>query len=430
VDSVGIGARLSIQVATPTMVRVRYRARAAPADTLELVASLIAGGGPVVLTRLAHGVSYDFSVVPLDPAGLPGPATTGSFVTPPLPPDLATLQVAVTGAPTNDLTMLSPRTDGGFNGVVAVDATGAVVWYYRTVGPSQGVVRRANGDFVINDLGNGLREITPNGDVLYALPFDALGATPHHDLIETPNGHILFISQDFRTPPGSPTIWGEAIYEWVPETGELTKRWTAWDWYDPSSDWGRRSTVLDWLHANSLAIGPHGNIVLSLNWINQIISIAPDWSHLEWRLGGPRSDFVLDSAAIFSGQHAATMPTEGRVLMFDNQRESTAGSPASRGLELALDLATHRARVAWEFRPPARTFAPYLGFARRLANGDTFLSFGLPPGRFNDLYATGPISAFEVTPTNAIRFQATVTGARTVYRAWPAPQIGSETVIH
>jgi hypothetical protein len=238
---------------------------------------------------------------------------------------------------------------------------------------------------------------------------------------------VLFISQDFRTPPGQATVWGDAIYAWVPETGELTKRWSSWDWYDPATDWGRRSIDLDWLHANSLALGPHGNVVLSLNWINQVISIAPDWSRLEWRLGGPRSDFSLDSAARFSGQHAATMPAEGRVLMFDNARESPDGTPVSRALELTLDSVGHRARVAWEFTPPVRTFAPYLGFARRLANGNTFVSFGLPPGRFNDLTATGPISAFEVTPAGEIRYQALFTGARSIYRAWPARQVGSET---
>jgi hypothetical protein len=153
VDSVGIGARLSIRVAAPTMVRVRYAPRAEAAETLELTASLIAGGGPIILTRLAHGLAYDFSVQALDPAGVPGPATSGTFVTPPLPADLASLHVTVSGVASNALTMCSPRTDGGFNGVVAVDATGTIVWYYRTLGPAQGVLRRANGNFVVNDGG-------------------------------------------------------------------------------------------------------------------------------------------------------------------------------------------------------------------------------------------------------------------------------------
>lgn len=428
VDSVGIGARLRIGIAgtEPTLVRVRYQPADGSDDPLAIVRMLSPADSTITLTRLSHGRAYTFSASAVSAAGDDGPATIGQFSTPALPPDVAALSFSESGRPTDDLLMLEVRAASGFTGFVAVDREGTVVWYYRTVGAPQGGAQRANGNFVINDLGNGLREISPNGDVLHELAFDFFGPTPHHDVVATPSNTVLFISQDFRTPAGSPTIWGDAIYEWTPETGELHKRWTAWDFLDPAVDWGGRSAPLDWLHANSLAIGPHGNILLSLNWLDQVVSIAPDWSRLEWRLGGKKSDFALDSAAVFSGQHSATMPDEGHVLMFDNGRERTGGAQYSRGLELQLDTVAHRAHVAWEFEPPSGEYAPYLGLARRLANGNTVVFFGLPNGPFGDKVATGPISAWEVARDGTVAWHLEVDNAKSVYRGWPLTTLGGE----
>jgi hypothetical protein len=428
VDSVGIGARLRIGVEAATLVRVRYAPVDGSADALEVTAELSPIDSTITLTRLAHGRTYQFSATAVNAGGTAGPASVGQFSTPSLPADLASLQFEATGQPTDDVFMVEVRGTSGFNGLVAVDEHGTVVWYYRTAGSPQGATKRANGNYVINDLGTGLREVSPNGDVVHTLDYDFLGPTPHHDVIATPANTLLFISQDFRTPPGKPTIWGEAIYEWSPETGAVVKRWSAWDWYDPDLDWTPRSTNFDWMHANSLALGPHGNVVLSLNWLDQVISIAPDWSHIEWRLGGRTSTFALDSDAVFSGQHSASMPAEGRVLMFDNGRDRTGAGEFSRGLEIRLDTMAHRGAVAWQFRPAAGNYAPFLGLARRLANGNTLVFFGLPDGPFGDRVATGPISAYEARPDGSVAWKLLVNNAKSAYRGWPLASIGSEQV--
>ena len=57
---------------------------------------------------------------------------------------------------------------------------------------------------------------------------------------------------------------------------------------DPALDRSAR-TAGEWLHGNSLYIGPGGNILLSFHYINQVISIAPDWKSIQWRLGGVRA---------------------------------------------------------------------------------------------------------------------------------------------
>jgi hypothetical protein len=428
VDSVSLGATLRVGVDHAANVRVRYWLDAAP-DTLVIETSVGPASSVVVLTRLRRGATYRYSVDEIGGDGAEGPRLSGSFSTPPLPPDLADLRFEPTGTPTDSILMLSPRGTAGFHGFVAVDYTGAVVWYWRTAGSAQGWTRRANGNFVLNDLGFGLFEVTPGGDLVRRLDYGTSDATPHHDLVATSQNTILFISQDVRTVGGDRVIWGEAIFEWAPESGQVTMRWTAWDWYDPSRDWGDKSTDADWLHANSLSLGPHGNIVLSLNWLSQVISIAPDWAHLEWRLGGETSTFAVDSAAAFSGQHAVSIPREGHVLMFDNGRDRPDGTQYSRGLEVALDSVTHVAHMVWEFRPAASPFAPYLGYAARLPNGNTEVFFGLPDGPFAGDVATGPISAYEVRPDGTVTWRLDVGNASSVYRGEPFGSVGGERVI-
>ena len=244
----------------------------------------------------------------------------------------------------------------------------------------------------------------------------------HHDVVATARNTLLFIEQEQRSV--SDTVWtGEAIWEWDPERNLRTKRWSAFDFLSPTTDRGARSIPTDWLHANSLTIGPSGNLVLSLPSLNQIISITPDFQTLEWRLGGPGSTFQLPTEVAFSFQHCATELTPGRVLLFDNGRDRPPGDRYSRALELQLDRTSGVATHAWEFRPQPDIWAPIVGSARRLANGNTVAGFGVAAG-FLD--ATGPIAAYEVTPSGRVVWDLRVDGPLVNYRATPLSDVGGE----
>ena len=164
------------------------------------------------------------------------------------------------------------------------------------------------------------------------------GQIIHHDVIATPQNTLYFMTRTPQTVDG--TSWvGEVLWEWNPDTGNVVQRWSAFDFLSPSTDVGPRSRTSDWLHANSLNIGPTGNILISLPFLNQIIAITPDFSALAWRLGGPNATIFPDSAATFTFEHAAAELETGRVLMFDNRREQTVGGVYSRALELAASVA-------------------------------------------------------------------------------------------
>ena len=392
-----------------------------PSHKLLLHHDLPLAQGSVALPQLRAGEHYQYSLTVTDGRGRTGDKETGEFSTPGLPDDLLQTTITTTGTPTSPLTML--ELNGAFQGFVAVDADGRPVWRWRTHGAPQGFTRRANGNFVFNDAGSGLFEVTADGDIVHELrPLAAGTRIPHHDIIATAKNTILFIAQETRG-----AITGDCIWEWNPETDETVQRFSVFDFYDPAVDWGARSLAYDWVHANSLAIGDHGNVILSLNWLDQVISIAPDWKSIEWKAGGRASSFVFDAGAAFQGQHAASLLANGHLLLFDNGRDRTGDQRYSRGLELALDQRAGTAHAVWAFRPSPDIYAPYVGLARRLASGNTLVFFGLPSGFSGG--ATGPVAGYEVRPDGVLAWSITVDNVKSVYRATPMTSIAGEIAI-
>lgn len=85
-------------------------------------------------------------------------------------------------------------------------------------------------------------------------------------------------------------VTGDAVWLWNMETDEVQKVWSAWDHLDWELDRGRQSRPDDWLHANAIPVGPCGNLVVSFHFLNQVISIAPDYQSVEWRMGRHQSN--------------------------------------------------------------------------------------------------------------------------------------------
>ena len=385
----------------------------------------------LVLTRLRPETTYQFEVRSIASLG-EGTAHRGSFTTDPLPPGLAVLEFTTEGTPTRPLTLfeITGHADG-FRGVIVVDDEGEVVWYLGD-GPVGGTARRANGNFIIHRGDVGVLEVTPAGEEVARVPQQPLpGRRSHHDAIVTPANTVLFIAYDTQEFEGR-DIAGEAIWEWNPDDGSLDRRWSSWDELSPAVDWGQHSNDDDWLHANSIALGPTGNILMSFRFTDQVISIAPDFSHIEWRLGGINADVEVSGSDVFVGQHtAAELPSVNgrrRVLLFDN------GVPArgfSRAQELELDLEAGTATTVWEFRPTPDNFSFITSLARRMPNGNTFVAFGAGPGV---LQSFGPVEAFEVDPSGNVLFRIEVSGptvndAFVLYRARPLTDIGGEQIV-
>src|SRR5688572_8670617 len=277
-----------------------------------------------------------------------------------LPADLAAVRFLAVGRPTAPHTMLEIRRNDGFRGYVIVNAAGAPVWYFRTFGSPGGATRRENGNFVVIDTERGLVEVDEDASIVRVLAQESRpGRFIHHDVVATSRNTLLFIAEDVQSPGGS-AITGDAVWEWEPETGRTLKRWSTFDHLDPSLDWSERSRSSDWVHANSLSVGPRGNVLMSMHFLDQVISIAADYRTVEWRLGGVRATIAVDDA--FYGQHTAAEIEHGRVLLFDNG--FSRQEHYSRAAE--YELSPTSARKVWEWRPARDNWARVISSARRL----------------------------------------------------------------
>lgn len=409
---------LVLRLDAPAAVEVDYWAT--DAARLRIRGNAAADSQAIPLARLHSSRTYEYEIRTVAPDGRRGAPYAGQFTTGALPEDLTTVTFDATGEPDVPLALVHLYTPDGFRGYAAIDATGSVVWYYRTQDFPFGITRRANGNFVAMDKGRGLVELTPAGDVVHELAQDTAGRNLHHDVIATPGNTAFFIAQEAREYEGR-TIVGEAIWEWNPETGEAVKRWSAHDFLDPAVDRGPHSTDRDWLHANALDIGERGNVLLSLRALNQVLSIAPDWSRIEWRLGGVGATIPVADGEPFTGQHTTAEVAPDRILLFDNHHESGGYSRA-----VEYDLARGEAWKAWEWRPERDNFAFAVSSARRLGNGNTLVGFGMSPGLNG---STGPIEVYEVTTRGEVLWHVVVGGVVVMYRAEPLETIAGEYVV-
>lgn len=408
--------------------RVEYWSPAGP--RLRVTHDSVAARHDLVLARLRPATTYQYEVRSVGPAG-EGLPVTGSFTTDPLPDGFAVLDFIPGGTGSQPLTMFEiTRHEGGSTGAVIVDGDGEVVWYFD--GPMQGATVRSNGNFVFVITGLGVVEVTPDGRIVAELAQEPHpGRRPHHDVITTPANTLLVLTTDTREMDGR-LITGEGIWEWNPDTDALTQRWSVWDHLSPETDWAPASRDDDWLHANAISLGPRGNVLISMRFTDQVISIAPDFGSLEWRLGGLNADIEVTGSDVFTGQHTAAelAPVAGRprVLLFDN---GPLGRDFSRAQELELDLDQGTAATVWEFRAEPDNFSFITSLARRLPNGNTFVAFGTGHGV---LGATGPIEVFEVDASGATQFHMEVAGETVndmfiLYRAWPLSSIASEHIV-
>jgi hypothetical protein len=391
----------------------------------------------LALTRLRPATGYTVRAVAVDDAGRGEVVSTGEVMTGPLPVQLQRLQVDATGEPSLSLTLMDLRPPGEpGRWLVALDRAGQVVWYYPippemspdttgNLGQATGnlghaVVQRANGNLLYLAPGWGIDEITPTGELVQRFkPERKPASQPHHDLLELADGRILYLASEDRfiktraVPGAEERVRGDALVLADRASGETRVVWSTFDLYDPQerpSQYAdqRSENRIDWTHSNSISLGPRGNVLISVRYLDQIVSLAPDLARVEWRLGGLGSSFSFpDPTDRFYSQHSASEPSTGHILLFDNGN-FRPDDEYSRGLELELDLTTMTARKIWELRHDPDIYSDRIGNALRLPGGNTLVNFGFP------VAPSDPVTLVEATPDGR-----TVWEQRLSFRGWP-----------
>lgn len=412
---------LTVSLASAARVQVTYRTGAEPA--LRVTADSAAASHHLLLTRLRAATTYSYEVRSRSSSGQLGSPVTGTFTTGDLPAEFADFAFNTTGTPTNPVTLLQISTStNGWLGLIAVDGKGRPVWFHRASTGAMGGWYRNNGDIVVID--RGIHVMNAIGDTVYSLP-QSPGApygTIHHGVTNAPAGGLLFVATDSRVVNDT-AVTADAIWEWTPETGALVKRWSAHDFLDWNTERGSGSAASNWLHTNAVSVGAHGNYIVSMRNMDQVLSIAPDWSRVEWRVGGPGATLSLSPEDIFSGQHGAREIAPDRLLLFDNGFARPSGDTRSRALELRIDTVAGTATRVWEYWPEPENIAIRLGSVFQFANGNTLIDFGwLNPS---------PIQIVEVTAGGQVVWKlapvSDVIGK--IYHAIPRTTLWGETEV-
>lgn len=431
-------ATITLERAAP--VRVTYGPPGAPdAPVLTITADSNAVVHRIWLPRLRAGTEYTIK------AGIPadGGVHVAEFGTGALPADLAQIELEEIGTPTAPVSLVEIASAGattppGFTGLLMVER-GKIVGYIRVPGSLFGATRRANGEIVVVHPTLGLVRHRPDGSVIDQLsqpPAGVLYRRIHHDVTATASNTLLFIANDTLTIDGTHVI-GESLWEWNPATGAIAKRWSSFthlDWRTERGPPGSRSVPGNWLHGNGIKYGPRGNIVMSLRNISQVISISPDFSTLEWKLGGASPTLTLAAADRFFGQHYVSEPAPNRILVYDNgfaRPGCTTYADAAcytRAVEYEINAVARTATQRWEYRHSPKIYADLVGSAVRLSNGNTVVLFGMLEG--DGQGSSGPRTAVEVNDAGVVRWRLNFVSANPtrIYRVTPAASLVGEQI--
>ncbi len=283
--------------------------------------------------------------------------------------------------------------------LLALDARGEPVWYYRSSIRISDFEPLPNGNIVflgadqraieIDMLGNVVRQWyaakRPQGPAEGAIPIPT--AAFHHDIEALPNGHLLVLGGEVRrienyytsdTDPDAPRktqkVMGDEVIEFTRE-GKLVWRWNAFDHLDPyfighrtlNRYWIIRGypETLDWTHGNGLFYDPRDDsILLNLRKLSAVLKIRRPGGELDWIFSEPTGWSERFRPLLFRPvgeftwpwyQHAPELTPQGTLLLFNNgiweSRPFTPAKPIaesySRAMEFALDPETKTARLVW-----------------------------------------------------------------------------------
>lgn len=129
-------------------------------------------------------------------------------------------------------------------------------------------------------------------------------------------------------------------------------------------------------HGNAIDIDSDGNLLVSFRNSDEITKINSRTGEIIWRWGGKKNQFTLvnDPLQGFSHQHGIRRLQNGNIILFDNG--NLHSPPASRAVEYKLNEQTKIAELVWEYRHEPLLYGFALGFAQRLANGNTLINYG------------------------------------------------------
>lgn len=345
-----------------------------------------------------------------EPAPAEPPPAVRRFVSrPDLTPPTLTVSYPTPGMPRSPgYVMLAPkgyaRTGPGQQGPMIVDRAGRLVWFLPLTRADQTpmglAVQQYRGHPVltwwqgtITGDGHGVGEgvVYDSGYNHIATVQAGNGARADlHEFNLTSRGTALLLI--YRPTRADLSVFGGSSFGWVyagvvqevdVATGAVLFEWDSMAQIPVEHTYfdfigGTAQAPFDYLHLNSVAEDPDGDLLLSGRNTSTIYKLSRATGQIVWRIGGRASDFDVTPPARFFWQHDARMTAPGRLSVFDNS-SSPPRAAQSRALLLDVDTARRRVSLAHQYTHPAGLLSDNQGSVQTLPDGRIVVGWGAQP---------------------------------------------------
>jgi hypothetical protein len=237
-----------------------------------------------------------------------------------------------------------------------------------------------------------------------------------HELLLTPEGTALFTCYPDRVHadlsvingPKSYPVLESIIQEVDIASGRLVQEWRSLEHVSVAESYRPVSPGYDYLHANSIALMPDGNLLVSARNTWTVYKLHRRTGAVIWRLGGKHGHFRLGPGVRFTWQHDARLVGDHRITLFDDGFDGRAKSEGqSRGIMIDLDFARRTAKlVRSDPHPNPSVSSSSMGSVQILGNGDLLVGWGSEP------YVT------QFTPAGDVRADLRMPPKQQSYRAY------------
>ena len=259
-------------------------------------------------------------------------------------------------------------------------------------------------------------ELSPSYSIIDSFYCGNGYSTDLHELRVLNNHHAFLLSYDRQIIDMRPIVPGGdsaalvtgLIIQEIDANKNVVFQWRSWDHFliTDAEHEDLTAHLIDYVHGNALEIENDGTILLSSRHLEEITKINRTTGEIVWRLGGKNNMFNFTNDPIrFSYQHGIRRLANGNIILYDNGNYHIPNF--SRAVEYSLNETTHTATLVWEYRNTPVIYGFAMGFAQRLDNGNTLISWG----------AASP-TLTEVRPNGSKALQMTFSPGIFTYRAF------------
>ena len=261
-----------------------------------------------------------------------------------------------------------------------------------------------------------------------------------HEFLLTPQGDAYIIASSPVHLPGvgKPTV-DSVVQEIDVKTGLVLFEWHAMDHIPLSASYFTPKSpghIFDPFHANSIAVAPNGDLLVSMRNTSAVYEIDPQTGQVLWTLGGKQSSFKMGAGTSTWGQHDATLQPDGTVTLFDDGAGPPKVHPYSRAVHESVDTTRMAATVVRVYSHSPRLSANFEGSLQLLGDGNAFVGWGQQPyfSEYNsagqqifDAHFAVPSGSYRAyrfpwsaqPPTQpALAVSANANGAADLYASW------------